>query len=65
MFQNTLRQMSHVIRSRSYIIKNKNPSCGRDICLCLQVLNTDKYEDYDFYKQCYDSWIYFNRGLND
>jgi len=65
MIQNALRQISRIIKPRSYIMKNTQPTCGRDVCVCLQQLNTDKYEDYDFYKRCYDSWVYFNRELNN
>ena len=65
MFQNVLRQLSGVIKPKPYIIKNKNPSCGRDVCLCLHKLELDKYEDYEFYKGCYDNWLYFNKGLNN
>ena len=64
MFQNGLRQISRIIKPRSYIINNNNPSCGRDVCLCLHKLDRDTAEDYEFYKECYDTWLNFNRGLN-
>jgi len=63
MFQNVLRQLSRVIKPKPYI-KNKNPSCGRDVCLCLHKLDLDTVVDYEFYQECYDTGLYFNRGLN-
>ena len=59
-----LRQILRIVKPKSYLIKNKVPSCGRDVCICLQVLDMNKYEDYEFYKECYDTWLNFNRGLN-
>ena len=60
-----LRQITRFIKPKSYFIKNNNKSCGRDVCMCINQLYMNKYKDYKFYKECYDTWLNFNRGLNN
>jgi hypothetical protein len=47
-----------------YVYNTKYNLCGRDMCFCLHKLDMDKKEEYEYYKQCYDSWNLFSKILN-
>ena len=58
---NIFRTITYTLKPELYLIKNTKPPCGRDICYCLHTLDMNTYEEIDFYKSCYATWLYFSR----
>ena len=45
-----------------YILQNKSKKiipCKREYCYCIDNINISNPKEYDFYKQCYQSWYEF------
>ena len=59
MINNIIKQLFP--RIKSSITKTSHPHCGRDVCYCLYQLILSNDNDMKYYKECYLSWVQFNR----